>query len=429
MQAVTDLELVQLARLAAASEGVAGDSIESLVAGGFLPAGFGRGVDGSGPILTEGHVIDSLRGRGGTFLPVPDVNIRFATSAEVTAYNERANYFAEKWRQLDPVVVSVRREITPGDPFERLRIEANISPLAEEKYGWLLSLLGPPVQQQVAPRDGDVVSFQAFVTGGQLSNTIPPHLLFVSIQDVRPVLSSNTGGLWETLQLLRTTPGYLGAWPKPGFLDWLPYRAPLVPDGYSQLPLGLWRWQGNDFSVLSFDRNLLETSVPQLRIEHADRPAQVRLHVGDLNASQLRDWVNGLYYQRARETSQANVQLLQALTQQLKLPPQDALATAERLLDTHLLCPLDGKYELRQGEGLPQWHSTALTANGAGSAASDFRAPLLQWFRGLDLSLTRSDDGVELQVDARMQNNVPRKTPSATLPLLNLFKGSVGNAN
>jgi len=29
-------------------------------------------------------------------------------------------------------------------------------------------------------------------------------------------------GLMQTLQLIRSTPGYLGGWPKPGFLDMLP---------------------------------------------------------------------------------------------------------------------------------------------------------------------------------------------------------------
>ena len=41
LQAVADTELLQLASLAATAEGVAGDSLAELIAGGFLPRGFG----------------------------------------------------------------------------------------------------------------------------------------------------------------------------------------------------------------------------------------------------------------------------------------------------------------------------------------------------------------------------------------------------
>jgi hypothetical protein len=263
VQAVTDLELVQLARLAASGEGANRETMDELVAGGFLPPGFGRGADGSGPILEAKRVIDSLRGARGTFTPVPDIDVSFATAAEVAAYNERARYFAEKWRRFDPLMVAVKRNKLPGESVERLTIDANISPVAEEKYGWILSVLGPPVTQRVAPRAGDVISLQAFVTGGQVSNNVRPHLLFVGVPDVQPTIDWNTNGLWQTLRLLRTTPGYLGAWPQPGFVDWLPLRlSPTSPDGYSRLLFDVWRWQGNGFSVLSFYRDVLDQVVP-----------------------------------------------------------------------------------------------------------------------------------------------------------------------
>ncbi|MGE0759572.1 MAG: hypothetical protein AB7O38_21320, partial [Pirellulaceae bacterium] len=426
MQAVTDLELVQLARWAARGEGMPSDTIDTLVAGGFLPAGFGRAVDGSGTILTNDEAIDSLRGARGTFLPIPDVPLTHATAPEVATYEERARYFTEQWRQLDPLVVAVQRQSERGNPVETLIVEANIAPIAEEKYGWLLSVLGPPVQQQIAPRTEDVVAVQAYVTGGTASNNIPPHLLFVGIQDIQPVLAGSANGIWQTLWLLRTTPGYLGAWPKPGFIDWLPLRAPPSIDGYSRLPFDLWRWQGGGFSVLSFHRPVLDATVPQLRVEDATAPAQVRAHVGDLGASQLRDWVNSLYYRRAWETSIANARLLHAMEQQLHLPAADALATAENLLDVELICPLGGKYEFVQSpSGWDYWRSTAWegVATGAVPATpTDYRAPPLHWFRGLDLALTRAEDQVVVHAEARIER--PPAPKPAGGGLFNLLPGA-----
>src|SRR5438105_15427851 len=75
MKAVTDIELLMLARLAARGEQVQGDSLEDLSATGLLPRGFGRRPDGSGPLLTDSEILDSRRGARGTFLPVADVRI------------------------------------------------------------------------------------------------------------------------------------------------------------------------------------------------------------------------------------------------------------------------------------------------------------------------------------------------------------------
>jgi len=74
MKSVTDIEALALARLAARGEKAPADSIEDLIAGGFLPRGFGRRPDGSGPILAGDAITDSRRGARGTFVPVPDVD-------------------------------------------------------------------------------------------------------------------------------------------------------------------------------------------------------------------------------------------------------------------------------------------------------------------------------------------------------------------
>jgi hypothetical protein len=423
LQALADIELVQMASLAAAGEGVNADSIEALSGAGFLPPGFGRNADGSGPIVEAERVIDSKRGVRGSFTPIPDIELTGATAAEVAQYNERAGYFAQQWRQFDPLMVAIQR--TPGGNGvpDRLTIDANISPLAEEKYGWVLSLLGPPIVQQIAPRQGDIISMQAHVTGGQASNLIPPHMLFVGVHDTPSAFELNpTGGLWQTLRVLRSTPGYLGAWPKPGFLDWLPLRSNAIPpDGFSRLLFDVWRWQGDGFSVLSFHRDVLENAVPQLRIEDADSPAQIRVRIGDLSQSQLQGWVNGMYYQRAWETSAANVRLLHSLNQQLRVPPDRALVTAEKILNTKLICPLGGTYELANWQGRQVWKSTAWETHSALALPPEYRAPLLQWFRGLNLNLTKSGDQLVVHSQVDMQ---PVTSEKGAPSLFDLFRAN-----
>ncbi|MCA9206000.1 MAG: hypothetical protein KDA59_23265, partial [Planctomycetales bacterium] len=73
MKAEADIELLRLARLTARNEGSPAQSIDELVAGGFLPREFGRRPDGSGPIEAGDTILDSRRGARGSFLPIPDV--------------------------------------------------------------------------------------------------------------------------------------------------------------------------------------------------------------------------------------------------------------------------------------------------------------------------------------------------------------------
>ena len=99
--------------------------------------------------------------------------------------------------------------------------------------------------------------------------------------------------------------------------------------------------------------------------------------------------------------------LLDSLQQQLKVPPEQALATAEKLLDARLQCSLGGQYILESAEsnvGKKLWGSTAWPKQFAmmnGKTMSmgfdstqclppaEYQAPWLQWFRGAQLHLTQ----------------------------------------
>jgi hypothetical protein len=418
------MEILSLARLAGRGERVASETIEDLAAGGFLPERFGRRPDGSGPVAEEGRMLDSLRGARGTYLPIADVQLKGVTEAEAAAYEASARTYSQSWRQMDPLVVAVKRFALDKEGRERVTIDGVIEPLDDGKYGWLLSILGPPTREMVTPAPGDVINFQAAVRGGLLSPQIPPHHLFLGVQDMPPGGEFAPRGILQTFQMLRGTPGYLGGWPKPGFLDLLPLGlAGEPPDefGFSRLPLGLWKREGAGFAVLSFDPQLLGEVTPSLRVTDAAEPAQIRVHVGNLAESKLAGWINRAYYQRASEASEGNVRFLHLLNQQLRVPMEDCFDVAEDLLDAKLRCTLRGEYELADVQGADVWRSTAVAG---ASPPADYQAPLLTWFRGLDASLIKQDDHVQAHVEIDMQRKPSEGVKLDDLPLLNLFGGA-----
>ncbi len=419
-RSATDMQLYWIARQLARARGVPSDSVFDLIERGLLPPTFVDRPEGGEVLVTEDTWIDTLRGARGTFTPIPDMKLSGATRAEVDAYVERARYYETNWKQFDPLMVAVQRTALNDQGLERLAIEAHISPLDESKYGRWLSLLGPPTTHRIATAPGDVIAVQAHVQGGLLSGTVPPHVLFLGIQDVPPPPSGP--GLLAMLNLLRSTPGYLGAWPKPGFLDWLPLGlgggAP-DPAGYSRLPLGLWRRQWADLSVLSFQYPLLDFVTPHLKAVETEDPAQLRLYVGDISQSQLRDWLTRLAGQRALELTRANARALHRFEQYLDIPRPEARQAVEQLLDAELVSPLGGTYALAELPRVtPFWASTAQLEEPSPLAA--YEAPLLAWFRGLSADVTRTPDGLLLRAELDMQRSPSE--PKAELPLFNFFR-------
>jgi hypothetical protein len=426
MKSVTDMELLMLARLAARGEGVPGETIEDLVAAGLLPPGFGRRPDGSGPVLSDAAMLDSRRGARGTFLPIADVKIDTITRSEAARIAELNAQLVQEWRRMDPLLVGIQRFALDDKGRERVMIDANMLPIEEGKYGKVLSMLGPPTRQMITTAQGDVIAAQAAIRGGLLLPSIPPHHLFLGVQDIPPPLQSAPSGLLQIFNMVRATPGYLGSWPRAGFLDLLPFNlggSQPDPNGFSRLPFGLWRRQGAGFSVLSFDPGLLANITPQLRVAEAENEAQVRVHVEDLSQSKVRPWITNLYYQRGLTASAGNPRLLAQLNQQLHVPIDKSLEVAEELLDGELICPLGGKYELVEdlNGGAKSWQSTAWAQRNSAAIPDGFEAPLLKWFRGLDLHLTKLGD----QIVAHAELDMQRKPglPKIELPFFNLFGG------
>lgn len=423
LRATTNLQLVKLAQLAAMAEGKPADTLDQLIDAAMLPPGFGRNTDGSGPILERDRVIDSLRGEQGSFTPIPDVELRGVSASEAERYSTRALYYQEHWRQMDPLMVGVKRYALGDSNIERLAVDANISPLAEEKYGWLMSMIGPPTDVRIVTPPDELISIQASLRGGPFAPGVVPHHLFLGVRDAPPDANLQPTGFLEMVRMVRETPGYLGALPKLGFLDWLPVGlggGEPDPDGFSRLLLGGWRWQGGDFSMVSFHRDVLERTIEELRVEPTENPAQIRVHIGDLSQSHLSRWFSFLNYERATQTSVGNAKLLQAMSQQLRVPRAEALQTTQDLLNTKLVCSLDGKYELMErGDGQPTWHSKKWPVAGQ-PLPEDYNAPVLDWFRGLNLDLTKYGDRMVMHAELDMQRGLEEKS-RLELPLFNLF--------
>lgn len=427
LRAVTEMKLLALARWAAGVENKPADTIDELVNGDLLPVGFGRRPDNSELIIANGRMLDSLRGARGTFTPIPDVPLQSVTRSEAERLAAQAAFYRDKWQSMDPLMVGVKRYALEGERMERIAIEAHVAPFSEGKYGWITSMLGPPTKVSIQPAPGDIVTAQAVVEGGLLSNVIPPHHLFVGIQDNEPLSNMGLGGFLETLMTLQTTPGYLGAWPKSGFLDLLPLGlggGPPDAHGYSQMPFGLWRRQWDMFSALSFDPHLLGHVSPHLIPAEAETEAQIRIRVGDLSTAKLQTWVNSLAHARSYQASLGNAKLLHALSQQLGVPRDEARSVAEQLLDAELICTLGGEYKLSQQPGrVALWQSSHWPDPASGALAAEYRAPLLDWFRGMQSELTMYQDRVVVQAVLDMQRKPSEKKIDLPFFNLDLFGG------
>lgn len=424
LQAVTDMELLWMARLAAQGEGAPSATVDDLIAGGFLPRGFGLRADGSRPILEKGRSVDSLRGARGAFAPIPDIRFDGITRREADRLERLSQYLATEWPDMDPLMVGIRRFKLNDEGLERIVVDAHATQFDPEKYGWLTSMIGPEATSRVLPVPGDVIHLQAVLQGGPLGGGTAPYHLFLGLQDHAPLADLRPGGFLKTLQMLQTTPGYLGAFPRPGILDRLPLGIGGQPDayGFSRFPFGLWRRTIGPWSVLSFDPRLLTHASEHLDVEDTDNPAQVRLHVKNLAETRLAAWIDALYFERARQTSVANAELLQHVAQQFQLPPEKALAVVEEILDAELVCALGGKYEPAAfPEGAVLWQSSGWPRT-IGPVPKDYHSELLTWFRGLNADLTHKDNHVTLRAQLDMQRKAPERhleLPSFNLP--NIF--------
>lgn len=393
MQAEGEIELVHLARLAARAEQQPADTIEQLISGGFLPDTFGRRPDGSRAVVNADTVVDSLRGARRSFLPVPDVEVRGITFGERHAYDEFAKAYRAQWQRLDPVIVGIKRErnSTTKGRLDKIALDVHISPYAREQYDLLAQVLAEPSGKRIAAVAGNVIDAEVRLKR-DLIGAHEPELdrAFAGLRDFPIPFEFREGLVVPGGVEFNDLPGYFGHAPaaaRSWFLD-----GGDAPEGYSQSkndPWGQWHRKFGDLFVTSSQKAVLEAVTPQMKLEDAPRPAQLRLRIGDLAPLQIAGIMNAYGYERARATSAGNVHFMHALRQQLRVPLKMCGQTMQEVLAARPICPLGGKYVTDRGHSW--WVSTAWPKEFVVSenrVPEGYRFPPLQWFHGLELEFS-----------------------------------------
>ena len=400
VQAMADIDLANLAMRASAAERKPDGDFAQLVAGGFLPPDYGARADGSRTVIISGEPRDSLRGKFGVFVPIPDLEVSQASRSELAAYGQFAQFYQSQCGHLDPILIGVQRKTLAADR-ERITLDLRMSPLAKRNYEKLREMVGPPDPQRIAPIASDSLAFEV---------QLPQQKLFGGVQ----FLAANGDLIQSTaLPLLRFRDflvGYLGTTGELGVLNFLtrPMTPAWDPNGLVPVDIGLQRVQAGPFTLFSFHRETLEAVAPQLRLEPAARPAQFRIRAVDLSDARMAPALNQWGYQRTRQTSLGNLRLLHAVTQQFHVAGPEAKAAAEVLLNAQLICPLGGQYFYRTTpDGAGYWTSTAIeaerNAEGGIRMPEGYRAPPLEWFRGLNMDATLEPTVLQGHVEVDMQ--------------------------
>ena len=323
------------------------------------------------------------------------------TRAEVSEYNKFADYYRAQWGRMDPVTAGVKRNALK-DNREHVVVDVLMSPFAPQHFDLVRQRLGPADDRRLAPVPGDMAAIDLVLSDQRV---------FAGLGDMGPPTAGGAMGLFPLGRIRDFLVGYIGTTGELGVLGVLNIGIPpgSDPAGYAMSPLGGWRRQWGEFTVFSFQRDVLEAVVPQLHFEPAKRPAQIRLRVDDVSNARITPALNDLGYARTRETSLGNLRFLHALDQQLHVPPAACSEAAEFLLDAKMICPLGGKYILREAAGAaPRWTSTAMENTPPGGfmkvhAPAGYQSPPLSWFRGLDLEATMTEKTVSAHAEIIMQ--------------------------
>ncbi len=427
-QAIRDAQHVNLARLAAGAEGAPGGSVQALIDGGFLPPPILTRPDGSRPVLCGDRVCDSLRGARGTFLPIPDVVVPGATASEVESYHRFARDYRAQWRRMDPVSIGVRHGAASAEGREKVAIDVHITPYARENYERLFMNLDPPDALRLAPVSGDLMRVEARLRG--LSSYLPglraehPRA-FAAMRDFAAPLRV-AGGEVKSLSLsplsLLGTDYECYAGVEVDGSPWTKVRGDGHPrrsdsDGYSFVRrtfpalLGWRRTWNRHWAAWAHDRGILESVTPQLRLEPAERKAQVRFYLGDVAASKLGPAVQAICYMHARRISALNAAEIHEMMEQFRVGPDEARRAAEGVHGGRLICPLSGKYQVSGDGGPPRWTSTAWprpSVFAEDRIPEDYCHPFVGWLRGASMEMMLTDITLSSHVELEVESSADR---------------------
>jgi len=455
LRSIGEMRTLQIARLAAQAEGQNATTIDELVAAQLLPAGFGAHPDGSQLSPIENGWRDSLRGNGGSFVPVADMQVDKITRAEAQRYAEFRRMIDTEVGRFAPVVAALKRQVPPnGQGLDHITAEVRLAPYSQTNLVQFANRLAPLPKVRVTPIGGDIASIELVLSGFG-----DPLHAFAGLRDFRAPFMVRQGDVAPSTDWSQFLAGYVGVWPRLHLLDTFLGRptGPFDANGIarSNRLFDLWMRRADDFFLFAFQRDVLIEVGPQLAMVEAARPAQVRLQIDDLSNKKIETAVSGFGYSRARTATASGSRFMNSLVSQLHAPPEEARKIAEQLVNGKFVSPLGGEYELvtpsiQAGESLPTPGERKLWASSATPAANrfllteipaDYRMPLMDWFRGLDLDLARDDAADTLTIRAELdmvhQDVAPPTDNGAVAPaggggilggLLNSLGGSKDNA-
>jgi len=363
----TEITLVHIAQLAAQSEGEPYKTLAELIEGGFLPRGFDERSDGSRLVWQDGDWIDSLRGRRGSFLPVPDVELSGATAAEIAAYAEFGQRYQRIWAGMDPAMLAIKR--ATNGKIEHITLDLHVFPIPRNKF-WLLNFFHIPENPMTVAGTEDLpVYAEGYIMGA--------NPVFVGLFDEE---------IPFTIEDDRLVNGGEGSW----LLGAYNLMAPQAPNGLgiskTKLPLlgnAGWRYISDDFDVFATSREHLEQIGPKLKRREAGHPAKLHVRLSDLSQSKLAPVINAGGWLEARRAVAGNLVWLNRLNSQLHVPTSKCQSVSQRILNARLVHPLSGRYVDR---------NTGVFSSENETHRSDYVFPALQWISKATFEINSEDN-------------------------------------
>jgi hypothetical protein len=415
MGARSALEAAETARRVAFAETGRSFDLQGLVEAGYLSERIRRRSDGSELRLAPGGFTDSLRGRRGTFLPIPDVGVERLTVAEARAYDSFSTFYRRQWERVDPAVIRI--VLVPGTKApaappagappavptagaasgDRVDLVVDILPFAREPYQLLRAALAPSAGQSLEPLPDEIFSVEGRL-GLMLSPK--PFLMRVGLLDFdRSIFldqaeSRFLSDLWilPAYAILPVTERF-----PDGTLSTLLMGGKPGPDGFIRLEGGLidapmWGKECAQGLVVSPRKEIAERVAGAIRTQEQG-PAQVRLRIDLGDSRRITPSIRANAYQRTLQASEASASLLSVLHGVLKVPLAECETEAQRILAARVVCPAGGKFIANPypSAGGPFFTSDAFPPEGRSESekirrAMAYRSSALEWLRALKIS-------------------------------------------
>ena len=322
-RSLAEIGCASVATRCSIAEGHQSHDLESLRQNGFLAEGFGQRSDGSRLIETVGLGFeDSDLGSRLSMLPITDTTIGTISSNEELWLDFVDRSADERVEKLRPLFARIRRSEDDMPERDLLKITVDAPSSVLGKYAWLANELGSPTDLGAVHPSDDLAHFSANIQSSRFD--LPQHLLFGGVKDCSPIPFRQFDTTLDKLFGIPSVRGYLGAWPDPGLIDRLPLglgRGSQVGPNMTRLIGGAYRFQSDKVSLLSFQREVLNDSIPKLAIKDNLPPTSARIAISDLTSTQLGDWINQTLLLEPSKRTAGTCGYLDQISQQLKSQP------------------------------------------------------------------------------------------------------------